>query len=60
VPRGSDQENVTDPDSRVMKRTGGGFDYSYNEQTAVDETAHIMVAAELTNMAADSGELRAM
>ena len=60
VPRDKAQENFTDPDSRVMKRAGGGFDYSYNAQTAVDETAHIIVAAELTNMAADSGELPAM
>jgi transposase len=60
VPKDTDQENFTDPDSRVMKRAGGGFDYSYNAQTAVDETAHIVVAAELTNMAADSGELPGM
>jgi transposase len=60
VPEDKAQENFTDPDSRVMKRAGGGFDYSYNAQTAVDETAHIIVAAELTNMAADSGELPAM
>ena len=60
VPKDRAQENFTDPDSRVMKRAGGGFDYSYNAQTAVDETAHIIVAAELTNMAADSGELPAM
>lgn len=57
VPEDTAQENFTDVDSRVMKRAGGGFDYSYNAQTAVDETAHIIVAAELTNMAADSGEL---
>lgn len=60
VPEDKAQENFTDPDSRVMKRAGGGFDYSYNAQTAVDETAHIIVAAELTNMAADSGELPGM
>lgn len=60
VPQGKAQESFTDPDSRVMKRAGGGFDYSYNAQTAVDETAHIIVAAELTNMAADSGELPGM
>jgi transposase len=57
VPKDTAQENFTDSCSRVMKRSGGGFDYSYNAQTAVDETAHIIVAAELTNMAADSGEL---
>ena len=32
-----------------MKRAGGGFDYRYNAQTAVDETAHIIVAAEVVN-----------
>ncbi len=57
MPKDTAQENFTDADSRVMKRAGGGFDYSYNTQTAIDETAHIVVAAELTNMAADSGEL---
>jgi len=60
VPQDKAQESFTDPDSRVMKRAGGGFDYSYNAQTAVDQTAHIIVAAELTNMAADSGELPGM
>ena len=28
-----------------MKRAGGGYDYSYNAQTAVDETSHIIIAA---------------
>lgn len=57
VPEDKAQENFTDPDSRVMKRAGGGFDYSYNAQAAVDEAAHIVVAAELTDNAADSGAL---
>ena len=43
-----------------MKRTGGGFDASYNAQTAVDDEAHIIVAAELTNNASDAGELPTM
>ena len=54
------QDNFTDPESRIMKRAGGGFDYSYNAQTAVDETAHIIVAAELVNSAADSGQLESV
>ena len=53
VPKDKAQENFTDPDSRIMKRAGGGFDPSYNGQTAVDEAAHIIVAAELDNTAAD-------
>ena len=40
-----------------MKRAGGGFDASYNAQTAVDDTAHIIVAAELSNNAADTQQL---
>ena len=40
-----------------MKRTGGGFDASYNAQTAVDDVAHIIVAAELSNHAADVHQL---
>jgi len=60
VPEESAQENFTDPDSRIMKRAGGGFDASYNAQTAVDEAAHIIVAAELTNNASDAGELPVM
>jgi transposase len=56
-PKPDAQENFTDPESRIMKRAGGGFDYAYNAQAAVDETAHIVVAAELVNSAADSGQL---
>ena len=57
VPEDKAQDNFTDPDSRIMKRAGGGFDPSYNAQTAVDETAHIIVAAELTNCGSDANEL---
>ena len=53
VPADKAQENFTDPDSRIMKRAGGGFDPSYNAQTAVDEAAHIIVAAELDNNSPD-------
>ena len=60
VPEAKAQENFTDPDSRIMKRAGGGFDPSYNAQTAVDDTAHIIVAAELGNNVADVGQLLPM
>jgi hypothetical protein len=43
-----------------MKRTGGRFDYCYNAQTAVDDAAHIIVAAELTSSGADSRQLPRM
>ena len=51
------QDNFTDPDSRIMK-TSAGFEQCYNAQTAVDAHAQIIVAAELTNCAADSGQLK--
>jgi transposase len=57
TPKPKAQENFTDPESRIMKRAGGGFDYSYNAHAAVDETAHIIEAAELTNNGADSTRL---
>lgn len=60
VPEDKDQDNFTDPDSRIMQRAGGGFDPAYNAQTAVDDTAHIIVAAELTNCASDVRELPTM
>ena len=60
MPEDKAQDNFTDPDSRIMKRAGGGFDASYNAQTAVDDAAHIIVAAELTNSASDAGELPTM
>lgn len=59
-PKPKAQDNFTDPESRIMKRAGGGFDYCYNAQAAVDDTAHMIVAAELTNSGADSRQLPAM
>jgi len=56
VPKDKAQDNFTDPDSRIMKRAGGGFDASYNAQMAVDDATHIIVAAELTNCGSDAGE----
>lgn len=57
VPPPKAQDSFTDPESRIMKRAGGGFDYSYNAQTAVDETAHIIVAAEVVNTSSDVHQL---
>ena len=36
VPEPKAQDSFTDPQARIMKRAGGGFDYSFNAQTAVD------------------------
>jgi len=60
VPAPKAQENFTDPQSRIMKRAGGGFDYAYNAQAAVDDTAHIIVGAQLSNSGSDAGRLAPM
>lgn len=60
VPDDRDQESFTDPDSRIMKHAGGGFEQSYNGYTAVDAEHQMIVAAELTNCAADSQALPGM
>lgn len=57
VPAAKAQDSFTDPQARIMKRAGGGFDYAYNAQTAVDETAHIIVAAEVVNTSSDVQQL---
>lgn len=58
VPKAKEQENFTDPDSRIV-RDGAtkGFIQGYNGQAAVDDQAQIIVAADLNNHASDSNEL---
>ena len=60
MPEDRAQDNFTDPGSRIMPRAGGGFDPASNAQTAVDDTAHIIVAAELINNSSDVHELSRM
>ena len=60
VPADTDQESFTDADSRIMKHAGGSFEQSYNAHTAVDAEHQIIVAAELTNNAADHDRLPAL
>ena len=57
VPPAKAQDSFTDPESRIMKRAGGGFDYCFNAQTAVDEARHIIVAAEVVNTSSDVQQL---
>lgn len=56
-PKDSDQENFTDPESRIMKGGSGAFEQCYNAQTAVDGDSQIIVAADVTQCAADNGQL---
>jgi len=50
------QRNFTDPDSRVLL-TKDGYIQGYNAQAAVDGTAQIIVAQELTPNMSDQGQL---
>lgn len=59
IPNDKDQENFTDPESRIMK-TQEGFQQCYNGQAAVDEGSLLIVAADLSNNAPDNGQLLPM
>jgi len=50
------QRNFTDPESKIQK-TPDGFIQGYNAQAAVDATAQVIVAQDVTPMAADVGHL---
>lgn len=59
-PKPKDQENFTDPDSRIMKDKGRGFSQCFNAQIAVEEEGQIIVSAKVGNCAADNNELMPM
>jgi transposase len=56
------QRNFTDPESRIMPdgANKGSFLQGYNAQAAVDGTAQVIVAAEVTQQSGDSGQLLPM
>jgi len=57
LPQPRDQENFTDPDSRIMLTGGKSFMQSYNAQVAVDAKAQIVVAASVSQSPKDMGLL---
>ena len=57
TPRGKDQYNFTDPDSRIMKNGNkGGFEQCYNGQVAVDQASFLIVSNTLSNHPNDQQE----
>jgi transposase len=51
------QRNFTDPESRIMRKSGKEYVQAYNAQAAVDSTAQIIVAQSLSNNATDVQQL---
>jgi len=57
VPEPKAQENFTDPESRIMKTSSSGYQQCYNGQVIVDAEAQIIVAADVSQNAADTESL---
>ena len=51
------QRNFTDPQSRIMRKSGKEYVQAYNAQAAVDCTAQVIVAHSLSNNANDMQQL---
>ncbi len=57
-PRGTDQYNFTDPESRIMKAgSGGHFEQSYNAQAAVEIESRLIVAQQVSTAPNDKEQL---
>lgn len=54
------QRNFTDPESRIMRNSDKAFVQAYNGQAVVDSDSHVIIAASLTNQAADAPHLESM
>lgn len=52
--------STTDPESRVMKQSNGGYNPSYNAQLAVDTANKIIVGKHTSSNSEDSKELEVM
>jgi transposase len=59
-PKDTDQVNLTDADSRIMKVTGKGFEQAYNAQAAVDTATMLVVGQHLTQAANDKQQIEPM
>lgn len=59
-PKDSDQINLTDEESRIMPRAGGGFEQAYNAQAAVDAATMLVVAAHVTQAPNDKEQIAPM
>jgi transposase len=56
-PRASDQINLTDEESRIMKVAGGGFEQCYNAQAAVAGESMLVIATGVTQAGNDKEQV---
>jgi hypothetical protein len=57
-PQGKDQVNFTDPESRIMPVSGGGFEQAYNAQAGVDHGSRLIVENHVSQNPNDKQELQ--
>lgn len=57
-PKPKDQENFTDPESRIMVNGDKAFVQAYNAQAAVDEASQVIVGRCVTNEANDKRQVQ--
>jgi hypothetical protein len=55
--QGKDQVNLTDEESRIMKKSGGSFEQAYNAQAGVDIESMMIVASHVTQQTNDKREV---
>ena len=56
-PKGKDQVNLTDSESRIMPSSKGGFEQAYNGQAAVDVGSMLVVENHITQQTNDKKQL---
>lgn len=57
-PKPSDQVNLTDEESRIMPKSGGGFEQAYNAQAAVDNDTMLIIENHVSQNSNDKQELK--
>ena len=55
--KGKDQVSLTDGESRIMKKSGGGFEQAYNAQAGVDTESMLIVTSHVTQETNDKRQL---
>ena len=58
--KGTDQINLTDEESRIMKTSGGGFEQCYNGQASVEHDSKLIVHQHVTQNSNDKQEIAPM